>query len=211
MNPIIEFKDPNPLQIKYFGFSSLGQSLARYFYDCHGDEVYTKSQLLSQCQHVHTTNNKYIKFQSIPNNAIINSDRILIQFPFYIAGDQNAHILISGDSDDSSNGYEIGLQTVVVVFVLFFCFFFVFVYFLSFCLLRTNFEYAYSFPVIGGNANRDVLINKSTNDATITLADYRRADIFLSNEVLNIIIRIMKRKTNHINSEHSFRLFDRID
>lgn len=70
LKPVIEFKDTTPLQIKYVGFSSLGQSLARFFYDCQEDKIYTKSQLESSCQHMNTTTNEYFQFNPIQNVSI---------------------------------------------------------------------------------------------------------------------------------------------
>lgn len=111
LKPIIEFKDSNPLQIKYFGFSSLGQSLARYFYDCHGDEVYTKSQLQSKCQHANVTSNEHSKFYRIPNNSINDADQYAIEIPMQVAASHDAHILLAPDDsfDSIRNGYELGL------------------------------------------------------------------------------------------------------
>lgn len=51
------------------------------------------------------------------------------------------------------------------------------------------------FTVIGDNMNRRVSIYKIGNRSTTTLADYRRADIFLPNEILNLLIRISKSKS----------------
>lgn len=121
LKPIIEFKDSNPLQIKYFGFSSLGQSLARYFYDCRGDEVYTKSQLQSHCQNVNTTSNEHTEFHIIPDNSISDTDQYSIEIPLHLAASHDAHILLSSDNSFNSirNGYEFGMYT-SYVFVLYF-------------------------------------------------------------------------------------------
>lgn len=110
LKPIIEFKDPNPLQIKYFGFSSLGQSLARYFYDCRGDEVYTKSQLRSHCQHINSSSSELIQFNRISDNEINNADQYSLEIPLHVAATSDAHILFASDDSFNSirNGYEFG-------------------------------------------------------------------------------------------------------
>ncbi|XP_031630189.1 uncharacterized protein LOC116345171 [Contarinia nasturtii] len=166
LKPIIEFKDSNPLKIKYFGFSSLGQSLARYFYDCRGDEAYTKSQLNSRCQHVNTTNIEHTEFHRIPDNSITDTTQYDVEIPLYVAAQHDAHILLSSDNSSNTihNGYEF---------------------------------------VIGDNMNRRVSIYKIGNQSTTTLADTRRADIFLPNdEALNLIIRITRSGKLELYSKH---------
>lgn len=111
LKPIIEFKDQNPLPIKYFGFSSLGQSLARYFYDCRGDEVYTKSQLNAQCQHADVSSAVHAQFRSIPSNAIADTDRYSIEIPMHVAASHDARMCVASDDSFNSirNGYEFGM------------------------------------------------------------------------------------------------------
>lgn len=110
LKPVIEYMDKNPLPIKYFGFSSLGQSMARYFYDCHGDEVYTNSQLQAHCQSVNVTSDEHTQFNRIPNNSIIGDDQYTLEIPLYAAASHDAHILLSSDAsfDTIRHGYEIG-------------------------------------------------------------------------------------------------------
>lgn len=52
--------------------------------------------------------------------------------------------------------------------------------------------------------NRRVSIYKIGNQSTTTLADYRRADIFLPNEVLNVFLRISTRNFHYFVSEMIF-------
>lgn len=109
--PIIEYKDPNPLKIAYFGFSSLGQSLARFYYDCRGDEIYTPGQLSEYCEKYSTNDTDYQRFVPIGANAIINPDNYLVNLPVFVTAKQDAHILIASDNsslDNIQNGYEIG-------------------------------------------------------------------------------------------------------
>lgn len=114
LKPIIEFKDKNPLQIKYFGFSSLGQSLARYFYDCRGEEVYTKSQLNAQCQRVNVSSAMHTKFHSIPSNPMADTDRYSIEIPMHVDASHDAKFVVASDNSFNSirNGYEIGMYIV---------------------------------------------------------------------------------------------------
>lgn len=56
--------------------------------------------------------------------------------------------------------------------------------------------------------NRRVSIYKIGNQSTTTLADYRRADIFLPNEVLNVFLRISTRNFHYFVSEMIFFLSD---
>lgn len=110
LKPLIEFKDSTPLQIKYFGFSSLGQSLARFFYDCQEDKAYTESQLISKCQYINTTSSQHMQFKHIQNVPIKRSNQYPIEMPLYIRALSDAHILITSENSDSSkrNGYELG-------------------------------------------------------------------------------------------------------
>lgn len=98
------------MNIKYFGFSTLDQAVVRFFYSCRGDEVYTKSQLQSQCQQLNTTNSSYTQFHRIQDNSITDSDQYPIELPLYVAAEQNAHFLLASDNtyNDTRNGYEIG-------------------------------------------------------------------------------------------------------
>lgn len=48
--------------------------------------------------------------------------------------------------------------------------------------------------VIGNDMNRQVSINKIANRLSTTLANYRRGDIFLPSEILNLFVRISRCK-----------------
>lgn len=116
LKPIIEFKDPNPLQIKYFGFSSLGQSLARYFYACRGDEVYTKAQLNARCQYANVSSAVHTQFHPIPTNSIADTDRYSIEIPMHVAASHDARMVVASDNSFNSirNGYEFGMYCLSV-------------------------------------------------------------------------------------------------
>lgn len=110
LTPLVEYKDPNPLKIAYFGFASYGQSMARFYYDCRGDEIYTPTQLAQRCQQTNTTDFEHNHFVAIGENATASPD-YLVNLPVFVAGKQDAHILIASDNsslDQIQNGYEIG-------------------------------------------------------------------------------------------------------
>lgn len=98
------------MNIKYFGFSSLQQSTVRFFYNCRGDEVYTASQLQSQCQYLNSSSNEFIQLNQLQDNSILPSDRYVFEVPLHVAAAHDAHILLASDSvyDSIQSGYEIG-------------------------------------------------------------------------------------------------------
>lgn len=110
LTPLIEYKDPNPLKITHFGFTSYGQSLARFYYNCRGDEIYTPTQLAQRCEQTSTSDLEHTHFVPIGANAAESSDHV-VNLPIFVAAKQDAHILISSDNsslDHIRNGYEIG-------------------------------------------------------------------------------------------------------
>lgn len=111
LRPIIEFKDPNPLRVKYFGFSSLQQSMVRTFFNCSGDEVYTTGQLQSQCKHLESSSTEYIQLNQLqPDNSLTDGDRFAFEVPLYVAAARDAHILLASNSTYNTiqSGYQIG-------------------------------------------------------------------------------------------------------
>lgn len=55
-----------------------------------------------------------------------------------------------------------------------------------------SFIFVLNFVVVGDNKNRRVVFSKIVNNDSRILADLRRADIFLPNDVLTALIRISK-------------------
>lgn len=183
LKPIVEFKDSIPLQIKYFGFSSLGQSQARYFYNCSG-ELYNESDLKTHCEHIETSDSEFTRFSKIQNNLIDgdndNSHQYALELPLFVTAPHDAHILLSSDNSFNAirKGYEIGWLK-------------------SMCIVYKNPEYeslTYIFIilVLGDNMNRRVSVSKIESSNMKTIADFRRADIFLKNETLNVFLRLSK-------------------
>lgn len=80
--------------------------MARYFYDCRGDEVYAKSQLQSDCQQANVSSNEHTQFYPI-SNKFIND---VLEIPLHVAAAHDAHILLASDNsfDSIRNGYEFG-------------------------------------------------------------------------------------------------------
>lgn len=212
LKPIIEYKDAKPLQIKYFGFSSLGFSLARYFYDCSGDKVYTKSQLNTRCQHANVSSALHTQFHSIPSNSLADTDRYSIEISMYLAGSHDAHIVVASDNSFNSirNGYEFGMYTVwyipytlayLIFRLVWMCSIDVDVFFFLqiVCINKS---------VIGDDMNRHISIYKIGNRMTNALtSNGRRADIFIPNEMLNLFVRISRRKCIYIINVNSNLVF----
>lgn len=182
LTPLVEFRDPNPLKIAYVGFGSYKESLARFFYDCRGEEAYTPEQLVPRCEETSTqTKTTNQNFVPIESNKIDDSDDLL-NLPVFIAGKQDAHILVSSDNssvDKIRNGYEIGGFWCDAINVM---------------DLRVKIRFI--FTVVGDRVNRRVVIHSIHNGNMQTLADVRRGDIFLRNETLNTLIKISKCKGN---------------
>lgn len=88
----------------------MGQSLARFFYDCRGDEIYSKTQLKHSCNNYETAESEFKQFTEIQTNLLSKSDGRVINLPLFIEGRKDAHILISSDDayDKISDAYEIG-------------------------------------------------------------------------------------------------------
>lgn len=101
------------MNIKYFGFSSLGESLARFFYDCRGDEVYSESQLKQSCISLETDNSEHQRFHEISDNFISRPGDRLVDIPLYVQAPKDAHILLSSNNDSQNiqQAYEIGNGT----------------------------------------------------------------------------------------------------
>lgn len=86
--------------------------MARFYYDCRGDETYTPTQLAERCEQTRTSDEEHQHFVPIGASATESPD-YLVNMPVYVAGQQDAHILIASDNsslDQIRNGYEIGMR-----------------------------------------------------------------------------------------------------
>lgn len=61
------------------------------------------------------------------------------------------------------------------------------------CVINANNDFHFG-TVIGNDMNRHISIYKIGNRLTSTMANYRRGDIFLPNEILNLFVRISRCK-----------------
>lgn len=93
--PLAVTQDKNVLSIKYFGFASYDNSLAKFFYDCEGENAYGADDLKNLCHYADATENEYKEFHKITDIAGTRSEGYIINFPFYIQGERDAHVLLS--------------------------------------------------------------------------------------------------------------------
>lgn len=107
--PLAVYTDRRPLAVKYFGFASYDNSLAKYFYDCPGEYTYDVTELAKRCNQYEESENQYKKFFPISEIEGIRPDGYIIKFPVFIHAESNAHILLSPKNRDdrSDDVYEI--------------------------------------------------------------------------------------------------------
>lgn len=107
--PLAVTTDRRPLAVKYFGFASYDNSLAKYFYDCPGEYSYDLNELAKRCIHYEESENQYKKFFPIAEIEGIRPDGYIIKFPVFIHAERDAHILLSPHNRDdrSDDVYEI--------------------------------------------------------------------------------------------------------
>lgn len=108
--------DGDFVQIKYFGFASYDNSLARFFYGCEGENAYGEEDIKTLCQYTEVRGNGYNDFYKISDITGIRPDGYIINFPFYIRAERDAKILLTtgprSNPDDSE--YEIGKCTIEI-------------------------------------------------------------------------------------------------
>lgn len=105
-------EDKTVLPIKYFGFASYDNSIAKFFYDCEGENAYGSDDLKSLCRYADASENEYKEFYKITDITGIRPNGYLINIPFYIQGERDAHILLTTGpkADRSEAEYEICKQ-----------------------------------------------------------------------------------------------------
>lgn len=103
------------LPIKYFGFASYGNSSAQFFYDCDdenalGENAYRENDIESNCRYAESNENEFKDFFQLADITAAQSQRYIINIPFYIQADSDAHILFSMEpkSNPDDFEYEIG-------------------------------------------------------------------------------------------------------
>lgn len=126
--PIAVWKDPAPLLIQYYGFASYENSLARYFFNCIGEQPQTESSLSTQCKQTQVSEYEYNQFVPIPAGQ---PEGYLISLLVHIKADRDAHILLSPKTEinDIDAVYEIRKCVKQFLFVI--------IYYYSFIRLRS--------------------------------------------------------------------------
>lgn len=113
IKPIIEFKDSTPLKIAYFGFSSLGNSLARFYYNCTDENIYSREQLMPACEHTSVEKSKFNSIRITDSNDI-DSNRLRLDFQFFATAPGDFLVRFTEDAQGQS-GYQIGEQEAAAV------------------------------------------------------------------------------------------------
>lgn len=109
------------LPVKYFGFASYDNSLAKFFYNCEGENAYQEEDIKKLCRYADATENEYNVFHKITDITAIRTEGYIVNFPFYIQGERDAHVLFTTEpkANRDANEYEIliggwGNQRVII-------------------------------------------------------------------------------------------------
>lgn len=84
--------------------------MARFYYDCPGEEVYTPQQLAQDCQQTTTSEAEHKNFVAISAKALEDPE-LLLNLPLMVKGQKEARILVSSDNGPLGqirSGYEFG-------------------------------------------------------------------------------------------------------
>lgn len=97
------------LPVKYFGFASYDNSLAKFFYNCEGENAYQEDDIKKLCRYADAMENEYNEFHKITDITGIRSEGYIVNFPFYIQGERDAHVLLTAEpkANREANEYEI--------------------------------------------------------------------------------------------------------
>lgn len=93
--PLASYTDENVLQVKYFGFASYDNSPNKYFYDCEGEHAYGEEDIKGLCRYADATENEYKQFYGINDITGIRPKGYIVNFPFYIQAERDAHVLLT--------------------------------------------------------------------------------------------------------------------
>lgn len=58
-------EDKSVLPVKYFGFASYDNSLAKFFYNCEGEHAYQEDDIKKLCRYAEASENEYKDFYKI--------------------------------------------------------------------------------------------------------------------------------------------------
>lgn len=100
----------NILRVKYFGFSSFGNSLAKYFFNCEDAEDYDEDGIKESCQYADANGNENKEAYEITDLSAVQSENYIVNFPFYVQAEGGARVLLQAatTSRREVNRYEIG-------------------------------------------------------------------------------------------------------
>lgn len=109
-------QDKDVLPVKYFGFASYDNSLAKFFYNCEGDNAYGENEIKELCHYADARENEYNEFFKITDISGIRSEGYIINFPFYIQAERDAHVLLTAkpEANREANEYEIRKYSIIV-------------------------------------------------------------------------------------------------
>lgn len=115
--PLAIAEDKNVLPIKYFGFASYDNSLAKFFYNCEGENAYQEDDIKKLCRYADATENEYKDFHKITDITGIRSEGYIINFPFYIQAERDAHVLLTAVpmANRETNEYEIRKYSITLI------------------------------------------------------------------------------------------------
>lgn len=83
--------------------------MAKFFYNCEGENAYGLQDIKELCRFYQATENVYNDFFKITDVTGIRSEGYIINFPFYIQAERDAHVLLTAKpvADRAANEYEI--------------------------------------------------------------------------------------------------------
>lgn len=113
--PLAVAEDKNVIPVKYFGFASYDNSLAKFFYNCEGENAYQEDDIKKLCRYAEATENEYNEFHKITDIQGIRGDGYIINFPFYIQAERDAHVLLTTVpmANREANEYEIRKYSII--------------------------------------------------------------------------------------------------
>lgn len=111
--PLAVAKDENPLDIKYFSFASKDNSLAKFFYDCEGENVYGEEDYKQLCQYAEALEIEYTTFYKITDIPGIRSKGFLLNFPFFVQAERDTRILLTTGPKADRNDAEYNFRNII--------------------------------------------------------------------------------------------------
>lgn len=110
--PLAVATDENPLNVKYFAFASQANSLAKFFYNCTGENVYGEADFRSMCQYAEALEIEYTTFYKITDIPGIRSDGFVLNFPFFVQAERDTRILLTTGPKADRNEAEYNFRNI---------------------------------------------------------------------------------------------------